>query len=198
MTTTTIITFGGLLIFSMTSQAQQNPQSQQQTTAVSRQADPCAPPSAIEVRAKQKVWGKIGGIIAQHAPQINRDTHGAIDGGDVMGAAVDAASTTSKPCVTKKPTSINPPVTPPPTTPEMKPVISEDGQHLFICPNGSTQRPELPICQLPDGRYIPMQELPVPPGSLKPRTVTPPISMPLTPKEIQKVEGNEATSTPTH
>jgi hypothetical protein len=113
-----------------------------------------------------------------------------------------------KPC----PVPVAPPPAPSPapaTVPESKPLISEDGRHIYICVGGSHKNAELPICELPDGRYLPMQELPIPPGSLiktgttngdSPATPSPAAqnTTSTTPLTDAKPNPNAVTGTPTH
>lgn len=68
------------------------------------------------------------------------------------------------------------PVTPPadakpmaPAPTSSKPVMSADGRHLYVCPKGSVNAPDgLPVCKTPDGGYVPLQEIPIPAGTLSP------------------------------
>jgi hypothetical protein len=87
------------------------------------------------------------------------------------------------------------PVTPPPGTPntkqpatvigganaaesnDSKPVISDDGKHLYVCPRGSSKVADWPYCETAEHSIVPMMEIPVPPGSLK--QSTPPIATPV-------------------
>jgi hypothetical protein len=50
-----------------------------------------------------------------------------------------------------------------------KPVMSADGRHLFQCPKNSTNAPDgILACQTPDGTFVPLQEIPIPPAALPP------------------------------
>jgi hypothetical protein len=202
MTNTTKAIFTAVLLAGIAARAQQNSQPQIANTSGTKQEDPCTPASATETRAKTRMWNKLAGQIDAHAWQIAKGSHGAIDNNDVKGAAIDAASSASKPCVAKQSTNTTPTATSPPA-PESKPVISEDGHHVYVCPGGSRRNPELPICELPDGHYLPMQELPIPPGLLTKGGTTAEAGainskQSATPLTDAKPNPNAVTSTPTH
>lgn len=52
------------------------------------------------------------------------------------------------------------------TAPESKPVISDDGRHLYVCPKNASKVADLPVCQTADHSFVPLIEIPVPAGSL--------------------------------
>jgi hypothetical protein len=118
----------------------------------------------------------------------------------------DIPTNSSKPC----PVPVAPPPSPAPTTvPESKPIISDDGKHLYVCPRNSIKVSDLPVCQTADHSFVPLIEIPVPAGSLlksgaangasagnaSPAANNTTSSTPLT---DAKPNPNAVTSTPTH
>jgi hypothetical protein len=166
MNTKTTLTLAAALLATPAIKSQQNPQPQPQNAAGTKQADPCAPASATETRAKNRIWGKVAAQIDAHAWQIGKGSHGMVDNNDVKGAAADAASSAAKPCVQKPVVNTNPHAITPPSTPESKPIISADGKRVYVCSAGTQRVPEFPICKRSDGTYVPMTEIPLPAGVL--------------------------------
>jgi len=65
------------------------------------------------------------------------------------------------------------PATPAPAT--SKPILSADGRHLFTCPKNASNAPEgILACVTPDGTYVPLQEVPIPPSALPPPVASQP------------------------
>lgn len=71
----------------------------------------------------------------------------------------------AKPCPTGTPDSkpVAAAAAPAAAAPESGPVLSEDGRFLYICEKGSTKAAAYPVCERPDGSYIPMNAIPLPP-----------------------------------
>lgn len=68
--------------------------------------------------------------------------------------------------------SVTPPAEAKPLAPapvSSKPILSVDGKHLYVCPKGAVNSPDgLPVCKMPDGGYVPLQEIPIPAGAVPP------------------------------
>jgi hypothetical protein len=198
MNTKTTLTLTAALLATTAARAQQNLQQlEPQTTAVARQADPCAAPSATEVRTRQKIWVKFGRIIDQHAEQIGKGTHGTVDTGDVKGAAVDAASAASKPCMEKRAGNTNPAATLPPGPAKTAPAT--ESKILLACPPDSSKVEGYPMyCLRPDNTLvsaIPIRAQANGAGALNANPVP---NQSATPPTDTKPNPNAVTTTPTH
>jgi hypothetical protein len=122
--------------------------------------------------------------------------------------SISVPSAETKPCPAPPSLpSAKPVTTPAPSASESKPLISQDGKHLYICGLGTQQMPDLPICKRPDGSLAPMTEIPIPPGSLikagpangaSALNANPAPNQSATPLTDAKPNPNAVTSTPTH
>lgn len=137
--------------------AQQNPATIPPTTAPTANAAPCIPPPPQKCgflcREEQK-------LRLQATIQSCRLTKGNVCD------SPEFPTNHPKPCPA--------PVVPPPNTapaipatvPESKPLISDDGKHLYVCPKNSSRVADLPVCQTADHSFVPMIDIPVPAGAL--------------------------------
>jgi hypothetical protein len=136
------------------------------------QTTPTAPAGAPPANTAPCTPRKKGGLAGIFHPENNSIGRTACQKLGVC--AVDQAINlpdSGKPCPANNPAPSVPPAPtgtplPPVTAPESKPVLSEDGRFLYSCPKPSTKAAEYPVCKEPDGTFVPMMAIPLPPGSL--------------------------------